>query len=49
MAKNCVTDMPEEVKQKVIDHALVADIDLDATSSELFAFVSDAGDDPPFI
>ena len=47
MAKNCVTNMPEEVKQKVIDHALVADIDLDATPSELFAFVSDAGDDPP--
>jgi hypothetical protein len=47
VAKNCVADMPEEVKRKVIDHALVADTDLDATSPELFAFVSDTGDDPP--
>jgi len=39
--------MPEEVKQKVINHALVADTDPDATSPELFTFVSDAGDDPP--
>jgi hypothetical protein len=31
----------------LIDHALVADTDPDATSPELFAFVSDAGDDPP--
>jgi hypothetical protein len=47
VARNCVADMPEEVKRKVIDYALVADTDPDATSSELFAFVSDAGDDPP--
>ena len=47
VARNCVADMPEEVKQKVINHALVTDTDLDATSPELFAFVSDAGDDPP--
>jgi len=47
MVRNCVADMPEEVKQKVINHALVADTDPDATSPELFTFVSDAGDDPP--
>jgi hypothetical protein len=47
MARNCVADMPEEVKQKVINHALVADTNPDVTSPELFAFVSDAGDDPP--
>jgi hypothetical protein len=47
MARNCVADMLEEVKRKVIDHALVADTDLDVTSPELLAFVFDAGDDPP--
>jgi hypothetical protein len=47
VARNCVADMPEEVKWKPIDHALVADTDPDATSPELFTFVSDAGDDPP--
>jgi hypothetical protein len=47
VARNCVADMPEEVKQKVIDHALVADTDPDATSPKLFTFVSDTGDDPP--
>ena len=47
MARNCVADMPEEVKQKVINHALVADTDLDATSPKLFTFVSDTGDNPP--
>jgi hypothetical protein len=31
--------MPEEVKRKVIDHALVAATDPDATSPELFTFV----------
>ena len=47
VARNCIADMPEEVKRKVIDHVLVADTDPDVTSPELFAFVSDTGDDPP--
>ena len=42
----CVADMPQDVKQKIFDHALTV-IDSDNPSDELFAFVSSFGHDPP--
>ena len=49
VAKNCVANMPENVKRKVLDHANIADIADIETTSELFAFVSDdASDGPPW-
>ena len=46
-AKNCIADMPEDVKQKVLDHTHVAKVDLDEATSVSFSFVADRGDDPP--
>ena len=43
MVKNCVANMPEDVKWRVLDHANIADIE---TTSEWFAFASDASDGP---
>ena len=42
MAKNCVADMPDDVKWKVIDHMHIASTSLD---EELFAFASVDADD----
>jgi hypothetical protein len=49
IAKNCVADMPEDIKRKVLNHAYVADIDPgpDEELYSLFAFISHAGDNPP--
>ena len=43
--KNCVADMLEDVKRKVIDHANIASTSPD---KELFAFASDDAHDNPF-
>ena len=45
MVKNCVADMLEDVKRKVIDHANIASTSPD---KELFAFASDDAHDNPF-
>ena len=42
LAKNCIADMPEDVKRKVLDHAHIASTSAD---DELFAFASDEGRD----
>ena len=49
IARNCVADMPEDVKRKLLDHAHVTLVDPgpDEELSCLFPFVSGAGDDPP--
>ena len=47
MARNCVADMPEDVKRKILDHAHIAEADPDVAASVLFLFVVDGGDDPP--
>jgi hypothetical protein len=42
MVRNCVADMPDDVKRKVINHANIATGPDEAISeSELFAFASD--------
>ena len=44
VAKNCIADMPEDVKRKVVDHAHIAIMSPD---NKLFAFVSEeAGSNP---
>jgi hypothetical protein len=43
VARLCVADMPQEVKQKIFDHALTV-VDSNHPDDELFAFV---GHDPP--
>jgi hypothetical protein len=45
MARNCVANMPEDVKRKVVDHAHIAITSLD---EELFTFASDEAHDNPF-
>ena len=42
MAKNCITNMPEDVKWKVVNHASLADTDSNeaALDNELFTSVS---------
>ena len=48
MARNCIADMPEDVKCKILDHALyIAEGDPDVTASVSFLFVADRDDDSP--
>jgi hypothetical protein len=47
VARLCVADMPQDVKQKVFDHALTAVIDSDNPDEEMFAFILNVGHDPP--
>lgn len=44
VAKNCIANMPEDIKQKAIDHTNLANINSNkvALNNELFAFVSTA-------
>lgn len=44
VARLCVADMPQDIKQKVFDHALTAVVDPDNPDDELFAYI---GHDPP--
>jgi hypothetical protein len=46
VARLCVADMPQDVKQKVFDHALTT-VDPDNPDEELFAFTSSIGCDSP--
>ena len=46
-ARLCVADMPQDIKQKVFDHALTAVIDPDP-DEELYAYIAPSvGHDPP--
>ena len=47
MAMNCVADMLEGVKRKILDHAHIAEANSDVAASVSFSFVADGGDDPP--
>ena len=48
MARNCVADMPNDVKQKVVNHTNIATGPDEAISeSELFAFASDEARNNP--
>jgi hypothetical protein len=38
VVRNCVTDMPEDVKRKVVDHTHIA---ITSPDEELFVFASD--------
>ena len=49
MARNCVVDMPEDVKRKIRDHAHIAEANPDVAASMSFSFVADGGDDPPSV
>jgi len=46
VARLCVADMPQDVKQKVFDHALTAVFDFNSSDEELFAFISSVGHPP---
>ena len=45
MARNCIADMPEDIKRKVVDHAHIAST---SVNDELFAFAFDEAYDDPF-
>jgi hypothetical protein len=47
IAKLCIADMPQDVKQKIFDHALTSVIHYTDHDEELFAFLSSVGHDPP--
>ena len=42
MARNCITNMPKDVKWKIVDHANIADTESNeaALGDELFVFIS---------
>ena len=43
MARKCITDMPEDVKWKVVDHPNIANTESnEALEDELFTFISTA-------
>ena len=47
MAKNCVANMPEDIKRKIVDHANIAITSPDgAIPEELFAFASEGHNNP---
>ena len=41
MVRNCITNMPKDIKQQVIDHANIADADSNkvALGDEMFTFI----------
>ena len=45
MARNCVADMPEDVKWRVVDHTHIA---ITSPDDELFAFACDEAHNNPF-
>jgi hypothetical protein len=46
VVRNCIADMPKDVKQKVVDHAHIATASPgEAMPDELFAYASDEAHD----
>ena len=45
MVRNCIADMPEDIKWKIIDHAHIASTSVD---DEMFVFTFDEAYDDPF-